>query len=225
MDQGPVTPLSPAHAALGASVQTTLRRKPRILALVATATRVVHINPQANLAMLYFLDLNRFATILLLSVVVVGAIGCKPYADPETSAVPTVEEPPQSVTASAKPQPDLSGRTRFGIASFYAKEFAGREMADGTKMDPHGDNAASRTLPLGTTAMVTNTETGQSAQVTIQDRGPYVVGRIVDLSVSTARTIGITQHKGVATVTVAPISVPLPDGSTKRGAATLDAKP
>ena len=98
-------------------------------------------------------------------------------------------------------------------------------MADGTNMDPHGDNAASRTLPLGTTAMVTNTETGQSAQVTIQDRGPYVVGRIVDLSGSTARKIGITQHKGIATVTVAPISVPLPDGSTKRGAATLDAKP
>jgi rare lipoprotein A len=119
----------------------------------------------------------------------------------------------------------LSGRTRFGIASFYAEKFAGREMADGTKMDEHGDNAASKTLPLGTTAMVTNTETGQSAQVTSQDRGPYVVGRIVDLSVSTARKIGITQHMGIATVTVAPISVPLPDGSIKRGAATLDAKP
>ncbi len=175
--------------------------------------------------MLDILNLNRSAAILLLSVVVVGATGCKPYADPEASAVPTVEEPSQSATASAKPQPDLSGRTRFGIASFYAKKFAGREMADGTKMDPHGDNAASKTLPLGTTAMVTNTETGQSAQVTIQDRGPYVRGRIVDLSVSTARKIGITHHMGIAAVTVAPISVPMPDGSTKRDAATLDAKP
>ena len=174
--------------------------------------------------MLNSLNLNRFAAILLLSVVVVGATGCKPSPDPGASAVPTVEEPAHSATASAKPQPDLSGRTRFGNASFYAEKFAGREMTDGTQMDPHGDNAASKTLPLGTTAIVTNTETGKSAQVTIQDRGPYVVGRIVDLSVSTARKIGITQHKGVATVTVAPISVPLPDGSTKRGAATLDAK-
>lgn len=182
-------------------------------------------HPQAHQAMLDILNLNRFAAILLLSVVVVCAAGCKPYADPEASAVPTVEEPSQPATASTKPQPDLSGRTRFGIASFYAKMFAGREMADGTNMDPHGDNAASRTLPLGTTAMVTNTETGQSAQVTIQDRGPYVAGRIVDLSESTARKIGITQHKGIATVTVAPISVPMPDGGTKRGAATLDAKP
>lgn len=95
-------------------------------------------------------------------------------------------------------------------------------MADGTKMDPHRDNAASRTLPLGPTAVVTNTETGQSAHVTIQDRGPYVVGRIVDLSSSTARKIGITQHTGIVTVTVTPISVPLADGSTKPGAATLD---
>ena len=175
--------------------------------------------------MLDILNVSRFAAILLLSVLVIGATGCKPYADPESSAVPTVEEPSQFATALAKPQPDLSGRTRLGIASFYAKMFAGREMADGTKMDPHGNNAASRTLPLGTTAIVTNTETGQSAQVTIQDRGPYVVGRIVDLSVSTARKIGITQHKGVATVTVSPISVPLPDGGTKRGAATLNANP
>ena len=175
--------------------------------------------------MLDILNLNRFEAILLLCGVVVGATGCNRYANPEASTVPTVEEPSQSATASAKLQPDLSGRTRFGIASFYAGMFAGREMADGTKMDPHGDNAASKTLPLGTTAIVTNTETGQSAQVTIQDRGPYVAGRILDLSVSTARKIGITQQKGIATVTVAPISVPLPDGSTKRGAATLDAKP
>src|ERR1019366_1963129 len=117
------------------------------------------------------------------------------------------------------------GRTRFGNASFYAKKFAGREMADGIKMDPHGDNAASKTLPLGTAAKVTNIETGQSAVVTIEDRGPYVKGRIVDLSRSTAQKIGITHDKGVAKVKVAPISVPLPDGSTKAGVATPDAKP
>jgi rare lipoprotein A len=139
-------------------------------------------------------NLNRFAATLLLSVVVVGATGCKPYGDAEAGAVPTVEEPSQSAAASAKPQPDLSGRTRFGIASFYAKKFAGREMADGTKMDQHGDNAARKTLPLGTTAMVTNTETGQSAQVTIQDRGPYVVGRIVDPVTATPTTSPSTAY-------------------------------
>jgi rare lipoprotein A len=111
------------------------------------------------------------------------------------------------------------------VASFYANMFAGRQMADGTNMDPHGDNAASRTLPLGTTAKVTNIETGQSAVVTIQDRGPYVRGRIVDLSPSTAHNIGITQKSGVAKVQVAPIAVPLPDGSMRPGVAAQDAKP
>jgi rare lipoprotein A len=98
-------------------------------------------------------------------------------------------------------------------------------MADGIRMNPHGDNAASRTLPLGTTARVTNVKTGQSAVISIQDRGPYVNGRIVDLSPATAQKIGITRDIGVAKVKVTPILVPLPDGSTKQGAAGPDAKP
>jgi len=93
-------------------------------------------------------------------------------------------------------------------------------MADGTRMKPQGNNAASKTLPLGTTAKVTNVETGQSAVVTIQDRGPYVKGRIVDLSPATAQKIGIEREDGVATVEVAPIAVPLPDGSVKPGIAS-----
>jgi len=114
---------------------------------------------------------------------------------------------------------DYSGMKRVGKASFYANSFAGKKMADGTPMDPHDDNAASRTLPLGTTAKVTNLETGKSAVVTIQDRGPYVAGRIIDLSPSTAREIGLTRTEGLADVKVEPIVVPMPDGSVKAGAA------
>jgi rare lipoprotein A len=117
---------------------------------------------------------------------------------------------------------DRSGRTRVGKASFYAKQFAGRTMADGTPMHPHGDNAASKTLPLGTTAKVTNLETGKSAVVVIRDRGPYVNGRIVDLSPATAQQIGITKEEGIAKVKVAPIAVPLADGSIKVGPAAWD---
>lgn len=119
-------------------------------------------------------------------------------------------------------EPDLSAKRRIGRASFYAQKFAGRTMADGAPMDPQGDNAASKTLPLGTTAKVTNLETGRSAVVTIQDRGPYVPGRIVDLSPATARQIGITRRKGVALVVVSPIAVPQPDGRVKLGAAALE---
>ena len=121
--------------------------------------------------------------------------------------------------STAKPAPDLSARKRVGKASFYGKEFFGKTMANGAPMDPKGDNAASRTLPLGTTAKVTNVETGKTAVVTIQDRGPYVDGRVVDLSPATAAKIGLTPRKGVTKVVVAPITVPLPDGKVKVGAA------
>jgi rare lipoprotein A len=114
---------------------------------------------------------------------------------------------------------DRSGKKRVGKASFYAPVFAGKKMADGTKMNPHNDNAASRTLPLGTTAKVTNLETGKSAFVTIQDRGPYVGGRIVDLSPATAREIGLSHRKGVTRVEVSPLAVPLRNGGVRLGAA------
>jgi rare lipoprotein A len=173
--------------------------------------------------MVQILTLYPLARILLLSVAV--AAGCNSHYGAEASDASQDETRPRVATAAPRAQPDLSGRTRFGDASFYAKKFAGREMADGGKMDPLGDNAASKTLPLGTRAKVTNIDTGQSAVVTIQDRGPYVKGRIVDLSPSTARKIGITQDNGVARVKVTPISVPLPNGTTKPGIQTQDLKP
>lgn len=119
--------------------------------------------------------------------------------------------------ATDKPSADLSGRARTGIASFYAPMFFGRKMADGTPMNPEADNAASRTLPLGTKARVTNLKTGESATVTIQDRGPYVKGRLIDLAPSTARRIGITPSMGLAKVEVTPIYVPLPNGRVRWG--------
>src|ERR1700683_501888 len=145
---------------------------------------------------------------------------------PTKSSELAVEQPvspqahsPQRISPKIKAPVDRSGKKRVGKASFYAHMFAGRKRADGKQMDPQQDNAASRTLPLGTTAKVTNLETGKSAFVTIQDRGPYVDGRIVDLSPSTAREIGISHRQGVARVDVSPLAVPLPNGGIKLGAA------
>lgn len=129
-----------------------------------------------------------------------------------------------TVSNTQKPRPDTSGKRRFGKASFYADWFAGRKMANGAPMNPHGNNAASRTLPLGTVAKVTNLETGKSAVVSIQDRGPYVDGRIVDLSPATAHKIGLTQRKGITRVAVAPIAVPLPNGEVKPGVAAQESE-
>lgn len=124
---------------------------------------------------------------------------------------------PRRLSPEAKPDLDRTGRARIGKASFYAHMFAGRKMADGTPMKPTGNNAASRTLPLGTTAKVTNLKTGKTAVVTIRDRGPYVDGRIVDLSPATASKIGLDRRTGVTEVVVAPIVVPLPNGRMKLG--------
>jgi rare lipoprotein A len=141
---------------------------------------------------------------------------------PETLKPNTTGAQKDWQSEKTKPALDRSGGKRFGKASFYANFFAGRKMADGKIMDPQTNNAASRTLPLGTTAKVTNLETGKSAVVTIQDRGPYVDGRIVDLSPATAQKIGITRKEGIAKVEVAPIAVPMPDGRIKLGAAASD---
>ncbi|MEO8120904.1 MAG: septal ring lytic transglycosylase RlpA family protein [Rhodoferax sp.] len=165
---------------------------------------------------------NRLARLALVWAVGVCAAGFAPDTRAAGNAAPSASA--RQRPSPAKVQPDLSGDTRVGKASIFAKRFAGRKMADGSKMDPHGDNAASKTLPLGTTAKVTHLGTGLSAIVTIQDRGPYVKGRIVDLSPSTARKIGIAQHHGVARVQVDPIAVPMPDGSVKAGVAAEDAQ-
>ncbi|MGA2396522.1 MAG: septal ring lytic transglycosylase RlpA family protein [Steroidobacteraceae bacterium] len=149
----------------------------------------------------------------------------------ETLPPPEAVTPPKTarsksarrISPEVKPNIDRSGRKRFGKASFYARMFAGRKMADGTPMRPTGDNAASLTLPLGTTAQVTNLETGKTAVVTIRDRGPYVDGRIVDLSPATAHRIGLDRRTGVTEVEVAPIVVPLPDGKLKLGDGALEA--
>jgi rare lipoprotein A len=89
-------------------------------------------------------------------------------------------------------------------------------------MKPTSNNAASRTLPLGTTAKVTNLETGKTAVVTIHDRGPYVAGRIVDLSPATARDIGLDRRTGVTRVEVAPIAIPMASGNIKLGDGFLE---
>jgi rare lipoprotein A len=134
--------------------------------------------------------------------------------------VPRVVAPHED--KSEKLPADLSGHKRVGMASVYAKRFTRHKMANGAPMQPQSDNAASKTLPIGTTAKVTNVNTGESAVVKIEDRGPYVKGRIVDLSPSTAQKIGIDSKEGVAKVSVEPIAVPLPDGEVKPGVAAQD---
>ena len=112
---------------------------------------------------------------------------------------------------------DHSGRKQVGHASFYSMGFEGRKMAGGRRFDPNADNAASKTLPFGTTAKVTNLENGRSAIVTVEDRGPALDGRVLDVSPKVAEQLDI-KERGVAPVVVAPIAVPQLGGGVKPGA-------
>jgi rare lipoprotein A len=78
-----------------------------------------------------------------------------------------------------------------GMASWYGPGFHGKRTANGEVYNQHALTAAHRTLPLGTRAVVTNVNTGESVEVRINDRGPYKYGRVIDLSYAAARRIGM----------------------------------
>lgn len=78
-----------------------------------------------------------------------------------------------------------------GVASFYGKRFHGRRTANGERFDMNAMTAAHKTLPFGTRVRVTNTRNGKSTVVRINDRGPFIRGRTIDLSRAAASEIGM----------------------------------
>ena len=92
-----------------------------------------------------------------------------------------------------------SGAYQIGGASYYAKKFHGRKTANGEIFDMYAMTAAHRKLHFGTKVRVTNLTNGMSVVVRINDRGPFIKGRIIDLSYGAAKKIGLVQS-GVAKV-------------------------
>jgi len=97
--------------------------------------------------------------------------------------------PPRAAPAPYHPQPDQLGR-----ASWYGPGFHGRRTANGERYDQNGLTAAHRTLPLGSEVHVTNVANGKSVRVRINDRGPFVRGRVIDLSRGAAKQLGIIRR-------------------------------
>lgn len=100
--------------------------------------------------------------------------------------------------------PSLVLAKECGLASWYGPGFHGRPTASGARFNENAMTAAHRTLPLGTVVKVTNQHTGKSVKVRINDRGPFVRGRIIDLSKAAAAKLG-TKHAGVGRVCLAVI--------------------
>lgn len=83
-----------------------------------------------------------------------------------------------------------AAQEQHGVASFYGKKFHGRTMANGKPFDMWAMTAAHKTLPLGTVVLVTSKISGKVVRVEITDRGPYIKGRVIDLSRAAAEALG-----------------------------------
>ena len=93
------------------------------------------------------------------------------------------------------------GEELVGYSSYYADKFHGRKTANGEIFNMHDYTAAHKNLPFGTILLVTNLENGKNVKVRVNDRGPYVAGRILDLSLQAAKDIGLIET-GVSKVSI-----------------------
>jgi rare lipoprotein A len=113
-----------------------------------------------------------------------------------------------SCASVPKPGGDyLVGYRETGVASWYGEDFHGRPTANGEIYNMYGLTAAHRLMPLGTTVKVTNRENGRSVTVKVNDRGPFVHGRILDLSYGAAKNLEMTST-GTAPVAIEVLDLP-----------------
>jgi rare lipoprotein A len=148
---------------------------------------------------------------------VLGVAGCghhhRPVAQPPApEAQPPAPQPRSSASASLgriPPTPVPPGGvsaedlafvkhhkpilSEEGLATWYSAPYKGRKAANGQVFDDHALTAAHRTLPMGSLIVVTNQKTGQASPMRITDRGPFVDGRILDLTIASAKAVGVYQ--------------------------------
>ncbi len=108
-----------------------------------------------------------------------------------------------------------TGDTQKGIASWYGEDFHGKQTSNKESYDMHAMTAAHKTLPFGTYVRVTNLTNGKSVVVRINDRGPFVKGRIIDLSYAAAQKLGMSDT-GVAPVVIKVLKRFSPKKSSQR---------
>lgn len=114
-----------------------------------------------------------------------------------------------------QPIPDARGFAEDGIASWYGEDFHGKPTASGEPYDMLAMTAAHKTLPLGTRVRVTKKDDGRSVFVRINDRGPFISGRVIDLSKAAAKELGLLSD-GTASVIVEAVAAPAGTPPDKR---------
>ena len=155
---------------------------------------------------------GRFPVIPIVAVIALGGCAEIELAAYTTKAIVKKTETPAAAGAYKVGDPYRVAGTWYypaedpnydeiGIASWYGEQFHGRRTANGALFDMNALSAAHRTLPMPTTVRVTNLDNGRSIEVTVNDRGPFVKGRIIDLSRRAAQLLGF-YRRGTARVRV-----------------------
>jgi len=133
---------------------------------------------------------------ILACAMVFGAVGCAETRHPSPGAAVRVSPPPP-VARTVRPTPPACMRDRTflqeGTASWYGRPYHGRRTASGQIYNMHNFTAAHRSLPFGSRIRVTNMRNGRSVLLTVNDRGPFVRGRIVDVSYRAARALNFVR--------------------------------
>jgi rare lipoprotein A len=124
----------------------------------------------------------------------------------KTLATATLLTTLMPIVSAAHARPG-SSQTQTGVASYYHDSLHGHKTASGQRYNKNRFTAAHKTLPLGTQIQVTDTLTGRSIVVKVNDRGPFVKGRILDLSREAADELGMIK-KGVADIELKVMSTP-----------------
>jgi rare lipoprotein A len=132
---------------------------------------------------------------VLLSLAAAALYACSFHAAPDSNPTPA-QIAAASNTGTAQSDTPPQQMSAHGVAGWVGQEFAGRTTANGEIFDPMLMTASHRTLPFGTMLDVHNSKTGQTVRVRVNDRGPYVGDRLIDLSYAAAQQIGIADSGG-----------------------------
>jgi rare lipoprotein A len=135
-----------------------------------------------------------------------AATGGQPGAKIPVTPVPPGGVSQEDLEFVATHRPILS---EVGYATWYTAPYKGRQAANGQIFDDNALTAAHRTLPMGSLVVVTNLKTGQSSAMRISDRGPFVAGRMIDLTTASAKATGVYQA-GLARVRMDVYQTPKP---------------
>jgi len=177
--------------------------------------------PQANFSqinqkVIFPAQNRRLVIFLMIAALFCAFLGCAAPETPAPHKPPGYPKPYKVYGKWYQPLPDSRGFRESGIASWYGEDFHGKKTSSGEIYNMYALTAAHKTLPLGTYVRVRNLENNRQVDLRINDRGPFVRERIIDLSYRAAKEIDIVES-GTARVELVALATPIvSDGGTPR---------